>query len=51
MRLLKLVPDNTNLKFVSLRKWAFRLTLMLSLIAVGLVTFRGLNMHPRFSTR
>ena len=30
MRLLKLVPDNTNLKFVSLRKWAFGLTLLLS---------------------
>ena len=48
MRLLKLVPDNTNLKFVSLRKWAFGLTLMLSLIAVGLVTFRGLNMGVDF---
>jgi preprotein translocase subunit SecF len=48
MRLLKLVPDNTNLKFVSLRKWAFGLTLMLSLIAVGLVGFRGLNMGVDF---
>ncbi len=48
MRLLKLVPDNTNLKFVSLRKWAFGLTLLLSLLAVGLVAFRGLNMGVDF---
>jgi len=32
MRLLKLVPDNTNLKFVSLRKWAFGLTILLSVL-------------------
>ena len=48
MRLLKLVPDNTNLKFVSLRKWAFGLTLILSLLAVSLVAFRGLNMGVDF---
>jgi preprotein translocase subunit SecF len=43
MRLLKLVPDNTNLPFVSLRKWAFALTMALSLAAVGLVWAKGLN--------
>ena len=48
MRLLKLVPDNTNLKFVSLRKWAFGLTIILSLLAVGLVAVRGLNMGVDF---
>ena len=48
MRLLKLVPDNTNLKFVSLRKWAFGLTLLLSLLAIGLVVTRGLNMGVDF---
>ncbi len=48
MRLLKLVPDNTNLKFVSLRKWAFGLTLVLSLLAIGLVAVRGLNMGVDF---
>ncbi|BCA62802.1 preprotein translocase subunit SecF [Sphingomonas sp. HMP9] len=48
MRLLKLVPDNTNLKFVSLRKWAFGLTLLLSLLAIGLVFTRGLNMGVDF---
>ena len=48
MRLLKLVPDNTNLKFVSLRKWAFGLTILLSLAAVGLVFAKGLNMGVDF---
>ncbi len=48
MRLLKLVPDNTNLKFVALRKWAFGLTLALSILAVGLVLTRGLNMGVDF---
>lgn len=48
MRLLKLVPDNTNLPFVSLRKWAFGLTLLLSIAAVGLVVARGLNLGVDF---
>ena len=48
MRLLKLVPDNTNLPFVSLRKWAFALTLLLSLAAVGAVFARGLNLGVDF---
>ncbi len=48
MRLLKLVPDNTNLKFVSLRRWAFGLTLLLSLLAIGLVVTKGLNMGVDF---
>ena len=48
MRLLKLVPDNTNLPFVSLRKWAFGLTLLLSLLAIGLVVTKGLNMGVDF---
>ena len=30
MRLLKIVPDNTNIDFVRLRGWAFGLTLALS---------------------
>ena len=33
MRLLKLVPDNTNLPFVSLRYWAFGITAVLTLAA------------------
>ncbi len=30
MRLLKLVPDNTNIDFVRLRGWAFGLTRLLT---------------------
>ena len=36
MRLLKIVPDHTNIDFVRLRGLAFGLTLLLSLLAVGL---------------
>ena len=43
MRLLKLVPDNTNLPFVSLRKWAFGLTLLLTILALAAVVYKGLN--------
>ncbi len=48
MRLLKMVPDNTNLPFVSLRYWAFGLTLVLSLLAVGAVYWNGLNFGVDF---
>ena len=48
MKLLKLVPDDTNIDFVRLRKWAFGLTLLLSLLAVGLTVARGLNMGVDF---
>jgi len=48
MRLLKLVPDNTNIGFVSLRYWAFGLTAFLSLAAVALVGVRGLNFGVDF---
>ena len=48
MRLLKLVPDNTNLPFVSLRKWAFGLTLLLSIVAIGAVAYKGLNFGVDF---
>ena len=48
MRLLKLVPDNTNIDFVRLRGWAFGLTLALSLLAVGLTVVRGLNLGVDF---
>ena len=48
MRLLKLVPDNTNLPFVSLRKWAFGLTILLTIAAVALVFARGLNLGVDF---
>jgi preprotein translocase subunit SecF len=43
MRLLKLVPDNTNIGFVRLRRWAFGLTALLTVAACALVGVRGLN--------
>ncbi|MBJ6120181.1 protein translocase subunit SecF [Sphingomonas mollis] len=49
MKLLKLVPDDTNIDFVAWRKWAFGLTLALSIIAVSLVGIRGLNMGVDFT--
>ncbi|WP_230768951.1 protein translocase subunit SecF [Sphingomonas sp. Leaf4] len=48
MRLIKLVPDNTNIRFVAVRKVAFAVTLVLSLLAVGLVFARGLNFGVDF---
>jgi len=48
MKLLKLVPDNTNIDFVRLRGIAFALTLLLSLLAVGLTVYKGLNFGVDF---
>ena len=48
MRLLKIVPDNTNIGFVRLRYWAFGLTALLSLLAIGLVFAKGLNLGVDF---
>ncbi|MBV9842560.1 MAG: protein translocase subunit SecF [Sphingomonadaceae bacterium] len=48
MRLLKLVPDNTNIGFVRLRYWAFGLTIALTIGAVALVFARGLNLGVDF---
>ena len=48
MRLLKLVPDNTNIGFVSMRGWAFGLTIALTLIAVFFTVTRGLNLGVDF---
>jgi preprotein translocase subunit SecF len=48
MRLLKLIPDNTNIGFVRLRKWAFGLTALLTLAAAVLVGVRGLNLGVDF---
>ncbi|RDE07138.1 protein translocase subunit SecF [Sphingomonas aracearum] len=48
MKLLKIVPDNTNFDFVRLRGWAFGLTLALSLIAIGLTAWHGLNLGVDF---
>jgi preprotein translocase subunit SecF len=48
MRLLKIVPDNTNIDFVRLRNWAFALTMLLTLAAIALVPLKGLNMGVDF---
>lgn len=48
MRLLKLVPDNTNLPFVSLRHWAFGITALMTIAACALVGIRGLNLGVDF---
>ncbi len=43
MRLLKIVPDNTNIGFVRVRFIAFAITALLTVAAIGLVAARGLN--------
>lgn len=48
MRLLKLVPDNTNIDFVRLRGWAFGLTALLTVIALFATVTRGLNLGVDF---
>ena len=48
MRLLKLIPDDTNIDFVRLRGWAFGLTALLTVIAIGTVVTRGLNLGVDF---
>ncbi|AYJ87174.1 protein translocase subunit SecF [Sphingomonas paeninsulae] len=48
MRLLKLVPDNTNIGFVRLRFWAFGLTALLTVLATLAVGTRGLNLGVDF---
>ena len=49
MRLLKVVPDHTNIDFVRLRGWAFTLTLLLSVLALGVTFARGLNFGVDFA--
>jgi preprotein translocase subunit SecF len=48
MRLLKLIPDNTNIGFVRLRFWAFGLTALLTVLAIAVVGVRGLNLGVDF---
>ncbi len=48
MRLLKLVPDNTNIGFVRLRYWAFGLTALLSIAALATVFVYRLNLGVDF---
>jgi preprotein translocase subunit SecF len=48
MKLLKFVPDNTNIKFVAVRHWAFAITLILTVLAVAATAYRGLNLGVDF---
>ncbi|QDP19279.1 protein translocase subunit SecF [Sphingomonas xanthus] len=48
MKLLKLVPDNTNINFMRWRKVAFILSIALSLASMALVASRGLNLGIDF---
>ncbi|MHA6718022.1 protein translocase subunit SecF [Sphingomonas sp. RS6] len=48
MRLLKIVPDNTNISFVKARFIAFAITALLTIAAIGLVAARGLNLGVDF---
>jgi preprotein translocase subunit SecF len=48
MRLLKLVPDNTNIGFVRIRVIAFVLTALLTVAAIALTATRGLNLGVDF---
>ena len=48
MRLMKLVPDNTNIGFVRMRWLAFGFTLLLTLGSLALLATRGLNLGVDF---
>jgi preprotein translocase subunit SecF len=48
MRLLKIIPDNTNIGFVRVRHIAFAITALLTIAAIALTVTRGLNMGVDF---
>ena len=48
MKLLKLVPDNTNIKFLRLRVPFYVVSILLMAASIGLVMTRGLNMGVDF---
>ncbi len=48
MKLLKLVPDDTNIDFIRWRSWAFGLSLLLMIASVGLCVTKGLNFGVDF---
>lgn len=48
MRLLKLIPDNTNIGFVRIRYIAFAVTALLTVAAIALVGVRSLNFGVDF---
>lgn len=48
MKLLKLVPDNTNVQFMKLRNVALILSALLTVISLSVVAYRGLNLGIDF---
>lgn len=48
MRLLKLVPDNTNIDFMRWRNFALVLSIVATLASIALVATRGLNLGVDF---
>jgi len=48
MGFLRIVPDNTNIGFVAMRKWAFALTAFLTVLAVGATAYHRLNLGVDF---
>ena len=42
------IPPNTKIDFVSLRWWAFSVTIVLMIITVGALTVKGLNLGIDF---
>jgi preprotein translocase subunit SecF len=48
MRLLKLIPDNTNLDFMRWRNVALTLSIVITLASIALVAVRGLNLGVDF---
>ena len=48
MRLLKLVPDNTNVDFMRWRNVALMLSILLTIASIALVATRGLNLGVDF---
>ena len=48
MKLLKLVPDNTNLDFMRWRNWALMLSLLVTIGSIVLIGVRGLNLGIDF---
>jgi preprotein translocase subunit SecF len=49
MRLLKLIPDNTNIQFIRWRWVAMAITLLLTVASIFLVATRGLNYGVDFA--
>ena len=48
MRLLKLVPDDTNIDFLRWRKVASAMSIILVIISIALVAVKGLNLGIDF---